>query len=104
MQPDEGRSRVIIEGVTPEIDAGKFPIKRIAGEETVVEADILADGHEVLSCALLYRKESDLDWTAVPMEALGNDRWRASFTTQELGRYIYTVCGWIDHFKSWSRD
>ena len=76
MQPEEGRNRVIIEGVTPEIDAGRFPIKRIVGEETVVEADILTDGHDALSCALLYRKEGDDEWTEVPMEPLGNDRWR----------------------------
>lgn len=104
MQPEEGRNRVVIEGVTPEIDGGRFPIKRIAGEATVVEADILADGHDALSCALLYRKESDAKWTEVPMEPLGNDRWRASFRVQELGRYRYTVLGWIDHFKTWSRD
>jgi starch synthase (maltosyl-transferring) len=104
VQPEEGRNRVIIEGVTPEIDAGRFPIKRIVGEETVVEADILADGHDALSCALLYRKEGDATWDEVPMEPLGNDRWRASFSVQELGRYRYTLMGWIDHFKTWSRD
>jgi starch synthase (maltosyl-transferring) len=104
MHPEEGRNRVIIEGVTPEIDAGRFPIKRIVGEETVVEADILADGHDALSCALLYRKGGDAKWTEVPMELLGNDRWRGSFRVQELGHYRYTVLGWIDHFKTWSRD
>jgi starch synthase (maltosyl-transferring) len=104
MQPEEGRNRVIIEDVTPEIDAGRYPIKRIVGEETVVEADILADGHDVLSCVLLYRKEGDAKWTEVPMEPLGDDRWRGSFRVQELGRYRYTVLGWIDHFKTWSRD
>jgi starch synthase (maltosyl-transferring) len=104
MQPEEGRRRVIIERVTPEIDAGRFPIKRIIGEETTVEAIILADGHDALSCALLYRKESESSWTEVPMQSLGNDRWKASFHVEELGRYRYTVIGWIDHFKSWSRD
>jgi starch synthase (maltosyl-transferring) len=104
MQPEEGRKRVIIEGVTPEIDSGRFPIKRIVGEETVVEADILTDGHEVLSCALLFRKENDIKWTEAPLEPLGNDRWRGSFRVHELGRYHYTIAGWVDHFKSWSRD
>jgi starch synthase (maltosyl-transferring) len=104
MQLEDGRCRVIIEGVTPEIDAGRFPIKRVVGDETVVEADILSDGHDALTCALLYRMESDTAWTEVPMEPLGNDRWRASFRVQELGRYRYTVQGWVDHFKTWSRD
>lgn len=104
MQVKEGRSRVIIQGVTPEIEAGRFPIKRITGDETVVEADILADGHDELSCVLLYRKEAESAWREVPMMPLGNDRWRASFRVQELGRYRYTVQGWIDHFKTWRRD
>ena len=104
MQPEEGRNRVIIEGVTPEIDSGRFPIKRIIDDETVVEADILTDGHDALSGVLLYRKESDPDWIEVEMEPLGNDRWRGAFRVRELGRYRYTVMGWIDHFRSWSRD
>ncbi len=104
MQPEEGRNRVIIGGVAPEIEAGRFPVKRILGDETVVEADALADGHDALSCALLYRKDGDVEWTEVAMEPLVNDRWRASFTVTELGRYHYTVQGWIDHFKTWSRD
>ncbi len=104
MQPSISRKRVIIEGVTPEIDGGRFPVKRIIGDETVVEADVLADGHDALSCALLYRKASDEAWNEVPMEALGNDRWKASFSTMEMGRWFYTVQGWVDPFKSWRRD
>jgi len=104
MLPEEGRKRVIIADVKPEIEAGRFPIKHIIGEETVVEANLLADGHDALSCVMLYRKEGEENWTEVPMEPLGNDRWQASFTVKELGIYHYTVRGWVDHFKSWSRD
>jgi starch synthase (maltosyl-transferring) len=104
MQPEEGRRRVIIEKVTPEIDAGRYPIKRIVGEETTVEAVILADGHDALSCALLYRPEGETSWEEVPMQPLGNDRWSGSFRVQELGLYRYTVMGWINPFKTWTRD
>ena len=104
MQPEEGRSRVIIEGVTPEVNSGRFPIKRIVGDETTVEANILTDGHDALSCSLLYCKEGAAGWTEVPMEALGNDRWRAAFKVNEVGRYQYTVEGWVDYFKTWARD
>src|SRR5258706_10161740 len=41
--------RVIIEGVTPEIDGGRFAIKRTRGESVLVEADIFADGHDAIS-------------------------------------------------------
>src|SRR5947207_7522705 len=74
-----GRQRVVIEGVKPEIDAGRFPIKRTVGEEIVVEADIFADGHDLLSVSLRYRHTADRNWTEVPMQSLTNDRWRAAF-------------------------
>src|SRR5213080_2358264 len=101
VEAEEGRSRVVIEGVSPEIDCGAFPIKRIAGDRVVVEADAFTDGHDAISCVLLYRKESDSTWSEAPMEFLVNDRWRGSFTVAELGRYHYTLVAWVDHFKSW---
>ncbi len=104
MLPAEGRSRVIIEGVVPEIDGGRFAIKRIVGDEVVVEANIATDGHDAISCAALYRKANGATWSEAPMAALPNDRWRAAFTVDEMGRYTYTVQGWVDHFKTWARD
>jgi starch synthase (maltosyl-transferring) len=104
VQVEEGRSRVVIQGVAPEIDCGRYPIKRIVGEKVLVEADAFTDGHDMLSCVLLYRKESDPGWTAVSMVPLVNDRWRGEFVVAELGRYQYTLLAWIDRFKSWARD
>ena len=101
MNVKEGRKRVVIEGVKPEIDGGRFPIKRTAGERVVVEADIFADGHDVISCNLLYRNEHEAQWTKIPMQPLGNDRWRACFVVREIGRYFYTLEAWVDRFKSW---
>lgn len=100
----EGRRRVIIEGVTPEIDNGRFPIKRVVGETIIVEADIFADGHDLLSAVLLYQKEGAADWIEVPMTALINDRWHAEFTVREIGHYRYTIKAWVDRFKTWTRD
>jgi len=97
----EGRTRIVIEGVKPEIDGGRFPAKRIIGDTVVIEADIFADGHDMLHAVLLYRKEGDRDWTEVPMEFLVNDRWRGSFIVTELGRYQYTLTACVDRFKSW---
>lgn len=101
MPIEEGRRRVVIEGVKPEIDCGRFPIKRIVGDEVAVEADIFADGHDTLNALLLYRKETEPRWTEVPMQFLVNDRWRASFKVAEPGRYRYTIMAWVDRFKSW---
>jgi len=96
-----GRNRVIIEGVKPEIDGGRCPIKRTLGEQVVVEADIFTDSHDALSCLVLYRKNSETQWSEHPMDFLVNDRWRGEFAVTELGQYRYTVQAWVDHFKSW---
>ncbi len=101
MKERQKQKRVVIEAVKPEVDCGRFPIKRIVGDRVVVEADIFADGHDVLLALLLYRKENAPRWTEVPMEPLGNDRWRGHFAITELGRYHYTFMAWVDQFKSW---
>ena len=93
----------MISGVAPEIDGGRFPIKRTVGEQVVVEADVFVDGHDALSCVLLYR-EAGGDWIEAPMIPLVNDRWRGAFVVTKVGRYEYTVQAWIDRFASWSRD
>jgi starch synthase (maltosyl-transferring) len=99
-----GQARVVIEGLRPEIDGGRFPIKRVIGEKVVVEADIFVDGYDVISAVLLYRKGNDTGWAETPMEPLVNDRWRGSFVVTDVGRYVYTILAWVDQFKSWKRD
>ncbi|MDQ6693338.1 MAG: DUF3416 domain-containing protein [Chloroflexota bacterium] len=104
MRAEENRRRAIVENVRPEIDGGRFPIKRTVGGKIVVEADAFTDGHEAVSCVLLYREEKATEWTEVPMQPLVNDQWRAEFAVTQLGRYSYTVRAWIDPFKFWSRN
>ena len=101
---NEGRKRVVIENVKPEIDGGAFPAKRSSGEKVVVTADIFSDGHDSLSARLLYRRSQDSVWTTAPMIPRMNDRWQAEFTVSEMGSYVYTVEGWVDHFRTWQRD
>jgi starch synthase (maltosyl-transferring) len=100
----DARKRVVIETVRPEIDGGRFPIKRVLGETVIVEADVFADGHDSLACFLLYRKQDTPEWTAAPMSPLGNDRWRGEFCTNDLGLYTYTIEGWVDPFSTWRKD
>ncbi|MGA7799507.1 MAG: alpha-1,4-glucan--maltose-1-phosphate maltosyltransferase [Gammaproteobacteria bacterium] len=104
MTVSDGRRRVVIEGVAPQIDGGRFPIKRVAGDAITVEADLFTDGHDAVNCRLLYRHEADGGWREAPMTLLGNDRWRGRFVATALGRYHYTVTGWVDHFLSWCHD
>jgi starch synthase (maltosyl-transferring) len=105
MKPEDGRRRVVIENVRPEIDAGRYPIKRTVGETVKVEADIFADGYHALSCRLLYRRpQSSKSWTQLPMQPLGNDRWQADFLVTEMGTYEYSLEAWVDDFATWQVD
>jgi len=101
---DDGRRRVVIENVRPEIDAGAFPIKRTVGERVVVEADVFTDGHDSLAALLLYRREEEDAWREVPLQPLVNDRWQGEFPVDSPGRYLYCVQGWVDRFLTWRKD
>ncbi len=99
-----GRSRVIIEAASPQVDGGAFPAKRVAGDVVIAEADIFADGHDLISAVVRHRHENETDWRDVRMRALVNDRWRAEFPVEELGFHVFTIEAWIDHFLTWHRD
>ena len=70
----------------------------------VVEANVFADGHDqvAMSDLVLARRREDVQ--SSPMKPLGNDRWRGEFSVLDVGRYQYTVEGWIDRFKTWRSD
>src|SRR5438093_411108 len=101
--PADWRRRVVIENVTPLIDGGRFAAKRVVGDTLTVEADVFADGHDELRAALRHRRDGG-EWRETEMELLGNDRWRASFQLEHLGRYEYSVAGWVDHWRTWQHD
>src|SRR5687767_11334782 len=100
----DGRKRVVIEGVSPEIDCGRFPAKRVIGESVRVEADILTDGHDLIAAVLQHKHETETKWRESPMVPLGNDRFAGDFEVTQLGRYLFTIEAWVDHFRTWARD
>ena len=102
--PDAGRRRVAIERVRPEVDGGRFPIKRCVGDKVVVQADIFADGHDKLGCLLKHRADDEVGWTEVAMRQLVNDCWQAEFTVSRLVPHWYTVEAWVDRFTTWQYD
>jgi starch synthase (maltosyl-transferring) len=103
-KPVNGRSRVVVEGVTPQIDGGRFAVKRVVGDQVRVEADVFGDGHDLVRAHLRYRLASEADWQSEAMTALGNDHWTASFPVDRLGFYEYTVVGEVDHFLTWRSE
>lgn len=97
--------RITIECVTPELEAGRYAVKRVAGDLVEVGADIYKDGHDVIAARLLYKGPDEDAWHAVPMtHDIDGDRWFASFTVDRIGRWTYTVEAWTDLFATWRRD
>ena len=91
----------VIESVRPLIDGGRYPIKRIVGDDLAVEADVFKDGHDVVAAALKWRPVGEPNWHETAMSFVDNDRWRGVCSFYEIGVYEYTVEAWTDAFRSW---
>ena len=98
-------SRAVIDAVLPNVDNGRFAVKRIVDEPLQVQAHCFADGHDKLRVVLRWHaEEHEQDAREVEMEHRGNDEWFAIFTPPGIGRYRYTVIAWVDHIVSWRED
>src|SRR5436190_18377374 len=104
---DDVSRRVVVEHIRPEVDGGRFPIKRSIGEAVEVTARIFADGHEVLVAVLRHRHSQGLitsaKWRETPMTmtAPGTDEWRSSFDVDVIGWHEYQIVAWVDRFLTW---
>jgi len=99
-----GQQRVIIENVSPCVDGGAFPAKRVAGGHVTITADIFSDSHDLLRAELLYRHETGRKWNIVPMTDEVNDIWKGAFHLEKTGDYRFTLRAWVDKFMTWHRD
>jgi starch synthase (maltosyl-transferring) len=97
-------SRLAIERVSPTVDGGKYPAKRVAGDTVCVEADIFTDGHPLLGCELQWRYGIQRHWQSAPMHPLGNDRWRGEFTLVHIGDVQFRIRAWLDTYGTFARD
>jgi len=127
--PAEGRCRATIDAVLPNVDDGRYPLKRIVGERVAIEAHCYADGHDRLRAMLLWQivadrqvadrqvadrqvadrrvadPEADVgEVYEVEMTADVDDVWRADFLPRVPGLYQYAVLAWVDPFDSWRHD
>jgi starch synthase (maltosyl-transferring) len=97
-------SPVIIERVQPEIDAGRYPIKRIQGDILQVSADIFKDGHDKIAAVLQYRRQDEEDWREAEMRFVDNDRWAGEILLPDNTRYRYTIEAFPDRWATWSDE
>jgi len=102
--PKTRPGRVVIEAVAPTVDRGRYPVKRVLGDEVCVEADCFAEGHDLLAVTLRYRHDDDEKWQSAPMRALGNDRWSSSFGVDRLVLWRFGVEGRVDALASWRHE
>ena len=92
--------RIAIERVTPCVDGGTFPVKRVVGNPVTVTADVFTDGHDIMAAELLWKAADEKDWTRVPLTPLGNDCWEAIFSPRRIGRHLFTIEAWRDDYAS----
>jgi starch synthase (maltosyl-transferring) len=94
-------ARIVVEAVYPELDGGRFPIKRVTGDTVEVWADIFRDGHDKLAAVVKYRPATDPHWREAPMRLYDNDRWTGSVTVDRVAVGVFVIEAWTDHWASW---
>lgn len=95
------RNRVVIENVIPEINDGKYYVKRTQGGGVVVSADIFADGFDAIRAFVQYKHEEDKSWHDLEMHPDASGRWFGRFVTEKRGFYHYKIEAWVDRLKTW---
>jgi starch synthase (maltosyl-transferring) len=95
---------IIIEAVSPALDDGRYAVKRIVGDQLVVEADIFKDGHDRLAARARFCGP-DGAWKTVPLRYdYDADRWLGRFTLDRTGDWLFTVEAWTDRFTTWRSE
>ncbi len=95
------QQRVVIEGVSPQINGGELPIKRVIGQLVNISADILADGHDLMAASILYKHQSEKKWSEVRMSPGNNDDWFGTIKVENQGEYAYKIEAWVDYALNW---
>jgi len=97
-------NRIAIEGISPEIDGGRFPSKAVVDHPVLIEADVFGDGHESIDAAVLYRAAGSDAWLEQPLMFFENDRWHAHIAFPENRLYQFTIIAWRDLFGTWRKE
>ncbi|MDF3068498.1 MAG: glgE1 [Polyangiaceae bacterium] len=97
--------RLVIENLTPQLDGGRYPIKRLLGRVVDVGVNIFKDGHDLIAAHILYRPVGGGEFRTAPLTYhFDVDRWFGSFKPDRLGRWEYTVEAWPDRYGTFRSD
>jgi starch synthase (maltosyl-transferring) len=102
--PKTSPPRIQIHEVSPQVDCGRYPIKRTVGDTVEVTARIFRDGHETLGAAVRHKGPNATRWSESPLEPLGNDVWAGSFEVDRPGRWSFRIEGWVDRVASYQEE
>jgi starch synthase (maltosyl-transferring) len=93
--------RIQIQDVHPQVDCGRYPVKRTLRDLVAVRARVFRDGHEVLGAAVRWKPRSASRWREAPLEPVGNDWWEGVFEADACGRWVFRIEAWVDRIASW---
>jgi len=100
--PDAAPPHLVVTGITPAVDAGRYAVKRLVGDELRVGADVFKDGHDVLGARILFWPPGERRPAAAPLEyVFDDDRWYGAIRLDRIGEWRFTVEGWTDRFATW---
>jgi starch synthase (maltosyl-transferring) len=94
----------VIENLSPLLDGGRYPLKRVVDQELAVSADIFKDGHDLVAAVLKWRPLGVQEWWETPMTQGENDRWSGTAHFVENTEYELTIEAWGDEFGSWRAE
>jgi starch synthase (maltosyl-transferring) len=97
----KSQPRIRVTEVRPQLDCGRFPVKRTVGDRVDVAATVIRDGHDVLGASVVYRGPGKRRFEAAPLEPVGNDVFAGSFAVTAPGRWEYAVDAWSDRAATW---
>lgn len=103
MLETNGKNRVIITNVSPQVEGGKYPAKTTINEPTAFAADIFLDGHDEIAACIILKHKKERQWKEIPMHLVNNDHWEVNLELDKLGLYQFQVYAWVDHFTTWKK-
>jgi starch synthase (maltosyl-transferring) len=102
--PKSTPPRIQIQEVSPQVDCGRYPVKRTVGERVDVSARIFRDGHETLGATVRHKGPDASRWAETPLEPLGNDLWAGSFDVDRPGLWSFRIEAWVDSVASFQDE
>jgi len=103
--PQSPIGRIPVLDVTPLVDGGARPTKSVVGEQFLVTATVLREGHDAVGASVVLTDPDGVDHVS-PMVCTnpGLNAWEATVSADRPGMWTFRVEGWSDPFGTWEHD